>query len=101
MQFVKKTLLYKYGKIKRVRRLWLWGMAIGIAVTGAAFLLFDGGLIHRGLWALIGVSVSTIAMCVHFVSMKWIYPILEIIGGELLDRAYLLFTKKPRPKVKP
>lgn len=101
MQFIKKTVLYKYSKTKRIRRLWLWGMALGIVVTGAAFWLFGGGLIHRGLWALIGVSVSTIAMAVHFVSVKWIFPLLALIYNELADRAYLMATKKPRPKVKP
>lgn len=101
MQFIKKTALYKYSKTKKIRYLWRWGMAIGIAVTGAAYGLFDGGLIHKGLWALIGVAVSSIAMAVHFVSVKLVFPILMVIYGELADRAYLMATKKPRPKAKP
>ena len=99
MQFVKKVVLFKYSKAKRIRRLWLWGMVIGISVTGAGFKLFDGGLIHQGLWATIGVSVSTAAMGVHFISMKWIFPVLTFIANEAMDRAYLMATKKPRPKV--
>lgn len=77
MQFIKHAFLANKTKKRRKQLMWLNGMIAGIFLTSATFWLFNGEGLHKGYWALIGVSVSNVAMLLHTLTIKIIWPYLK------------------------
>lgn len=75
MQTIKKTILFDTKpKNKKLKLMWRWGMLAGVLITGAGYWLTKGAQLQDVYWAAIGISVSNIAMGVHWISMKVIWP---------------------------
>ena len=78
MQWVKMALLTGMAKIRRVKLLWAASLPLGavIALSGA---FLTHGAIAPVYWALIGLTAGTIAMGVHYVTMKLVIPLFRFL----------------------
>lgn len=75
LQWIKKALLRNMPKQKRIGWIWVAGMPLGIMLALVGWLI-SGEVIHEGYWLLIGLTVGTVSMGVHKVTVDFIWPFI-------------------------
>lgn len=83
MQWLKKAVLVKMTKRERVQKLWVASLPFGIVIAGAGRVL-SGNHIADGYWVLTGLTVGTVAMGVHYATVKIVTPFLGAIWARVM-----------------
>lgn len=95
MQWVKKALLTKKPKSQRIRLLWVASLPLGLVLAGIGYILAEGE-IHLGYWVVIGLTSGSTAMGVHFMTVKILWPALQVVGSVVWSRVMLVAKGVPK-----
>lgn len=83
MQWGKKALIYHLPKRERVKWLWFASLPLGCALAMVGWAVTDD-YIHETYWLIIGLTVGSTAMGVHFVTMKAVVPLVRVVWSRVL-----------------
>lgn len=89
LQYIKKAFLSSCSKKDRIKWLWVSGMPIALLLSYAGWVL-SYGKIHSGYWIMTGLTVSTVAMGVHRVTVDYVWPFIAFISKVFKDRFLLM-----------
>lgn len=95
MEWVKKALLANKPKRERINMLWMSSLPLGLILSGVGYAIADG-VIHLGYWIVIGLTSGSTAMGVHFITIKVMWPAMQVIASAVWARVMLMVRGAPR-----
>ena len=93
MQYIKKSFLTNCTKKERIQKLWAYSFPMGIALASTGFYLYEDK-IHLGYFVLTGLTVSTVSMGVHRVTVDYVWPAIKTIFSIVWARVRIILTGK-------